>query len=104
MFIYGLLLLTFALALLSLSQLFIAGGVLLRDSWSRFLLALSLGVFIYLYGTWVYLTIHAKFVFGICFLIVLLWSFFRKKKPARKPRTWKTSANLVLTALLILLS
>jgi len=104
MFIYGLLLLTFALALLSLFQLFIAGGILLRDSWSRLLLAVSLGVFIYLYGTWVYLTIHAKFAFGICFLICLLWSLFRKKKPARKPRTWKTSANCLLSALLITLS
>ena len=104
MFIYGLLLLTFALALLSLFLLFTAGKIHLRDSWSRMLLAISLGVFIYLYGTWVYLTIHAKYVFGICLLICLLISFFRKKQAALSPRVWKTGNNLFFSGLLILLS
>lgn len=104
MFIYGLLLLTFALALLSLFLLFTAGKILFKDSWSRMLLAISLGVFIYLYGTWVYLTIHAKYVFGICLLICLLISFFRKKNPAARPRIWKTGNNLFFTGILILLS
>jgi hypothetical protein len=104
MFIYGLLLLTFALALLSLFLLFTAGKTLLRDSWSRMLLAISLGLFIYLYGTWVYLTIHAKYVFGICLLVCLLITFFRKKTPARKPHFLKTGNNLFFTGILILLS
>ncbi|SFE86281.1 Peptidase family M23 [Chitinophaga sp. CF118] len=104
MFIYGLLLLTFALALFSLFLLFTAGKIVLRHSWSRLLLALSLGVFIYLYGTWIYLTIHAKYGFGICLLICLLTLFFRKKTEAKVPRIWKMGTNLFFSSLLILLS
>lgn len=104
MIIYGLLLLTFALALFSLFLIFTTGKILLRDSWSRLLLGVSLGVFIYLYGTWVYLTIHAKYVFGVCLLICLLISLFRKKRPALRPRIWKTGNNLFFTSILMLLS
>jgi hypothetical protein len=104
MFIYGLLLLTFALALFSLILLFSASNIVLRHSWSRILLALALGVFIYLYGTWVYLTIHAKYVFGVCLLICIVISFFRKKREGRNPRAWKSAINLFFTALLVVLS
>lgn len=104
MFIYGLLLLTFALALFSLFLLFTACGTVLRHSWSRVLLALALGVFIYLYGTWVYLTIHAKWVFGVCLLICILASVFRKKREGRNPRVWKAVVNLFFTMILVVLS
>jgi len=44
--------------------MFRATGKPFRYGWSQGLLALSLGLFIYLYGTWVYLTVYAKYVFG----------------------------------------
>lgn len=104
MFIYVLLLLTFALALLSIFLVFIASGRVFRQSWSLMLLGLALGVFIYLYGTWIYLTVDAKWGFGICLLLTLLWGFFRKKKVKPVLRTWRVAGNLFFAALFITLS
>jgi Membrane proteins related to metalloendopeptidases len=104
MFIYGILLVTLALALLSLYFMFTASGAPLRYSWSRLLLALALGVFIYLYGTWVYLTVNAKYAFGICLLLCLLSGFFRRRsRTARAPRPWKRVLSLFWTGMLVCL-
>ena len=104
MFIYALLLLTFALALLSIFLVFIASGWNFRYSWSLFVLGLALGLFIYLYGTWIYLTVDAKWGFGICLLLTLLLGFFRKKKIAPAPRWWRFSGNLFFSAVFLTLS
>lgn len=101
MFIYALLSITFGLALLSLFFVYSATGNPLRSSWSRLILALSLGTFIYLYGTWVYLSINAKYGFGICLLLCLLTGFFRKKRDGRR---LKAGLNLFFAALLAVLS
>jgi len=102
MFIYGILFLTLALALLSLVLMLTATGKPFRYGWSRLLLALTLGVFVYLYGTWVYLTVHAKYVFGICLLLCMVSGFFRKRKGAA-PRAWKRVLSLVWAGIFILL-
>ncbi|GAA0545371.1 M23 family metallopeptidase [Chitinophaga japonensis] len=102
MFIYGILFITLALALLSLVLMLTATGKPFRYGWSRLLLALTLGLFVYLYGTWVYLTVHAKFAFGICLLLCLLSVFFRKKRGAA-PRAWKRVLSLVWAGIFILL-
>jgi hypothetical protein len=111
MFIYGLLLLTFSLALISLFLIFTASSRIFRQGWSRLLLGLSLGIFVYLYGTWIYLTVDAKWAFGICLLLCLITGWFRKKRQQKQqqqqqqpqqqvfPRVWKTSTNLFFTAL-----
>lgn len=104
MFIYALLLLTFGLALLSLFLLYRSGGRSFGKSWPVVLLALSLGVFIYLYGTWIYLTIHAKYGFGVCFLVCLLVGIFRKKHTVTGLPAWRIVVNLFFSALLITLS
>src|SRR5690349_1032007 len=104
MFIYALLLFTFALALLSLFLVFVASGRIFRHSWSLFILGLSLGLFIYLYGTWIYLTVDAKWGFGICLLLTLLLGFFRKKKNTPVPRAWRFIGNLFFSVLFLTLS
>jgi hypothetical protein len=104
MFIYVLLLLTFALALFSIFLVFMTSGRTFRNSWSLLLAGLSLGVFIYLYGTWIYLSVEAKWGFGICLLLVLLGAFFRKKRTAKAPRKWQVGSNLFFSALFITLS
>ncbi|QHS60112.1 M23 family metallopeptidase [Chitinophaga agri] len=104
MFIYVLLLLTFALALLSIFLVFVASGRMLRHSWSLLLAGLSFGLFIYLYGTWIYLTVEAKWGFGIVFLLTLLSGFFRRKKKTTAPRHWRVGANLFFFALFTTLS
>ena len=104
MFIYVLLLITFALALLSIFMVFMASGRRLQESWSLLMVGLSLGTFIYLYGTWIYLTVDAKWGFGICVLLMLLGVFFRKKKAAPTYRKWRHGANVFFSALFITLS
>ncbi|MBP1652194.1 MAG: Peptidase, partial [Bacteroidetes bacterium] len=104
MFIYALLLLTFTLALFSIFFTYTAAAALFRHNWSRLLAGLSLGVFIYLYGTWVYLTIEAKYGFGICLLLALIIGAMRRKKGQRASKNWQMVFNLFFTAILTLLS
>jgi hypothetical protein len=104
MFIYALLSITFGLALLSLFLLYISAIKPLRAGWSRMLTAFCLGVFIYLYGTWIYLTIDAKFGFGICLLLCLGIALMRKKRTVASPAGWKIGLNLFFAALLSVLS
>ncbi|MBW8684887.1 M23 family metallopeptidase [Chitinophaga rhizophila] len=99
MFIYALLLLTFALALSSIFLVFMASGRTLQRGWSLLLAGLSLGVFIYLYGTWIYLSVDVKWGFGIVLLLTLLGGFFRKKKQLKAPRVWQVSANVFFSVL-----
>jgi hypothetical protein len=104
MFIYGILSLTLALALLSLYFMFRATGKSFRYGWSQGLMAFSFGVFIYLYGTWVYLTVHAKYVFGVLLLLCLLSGLVRKKSAkAAPPRPWKRVVSLLWTGIFVLL-
>jgi hypothetical protein len=78
--VYGLLAITLLVALISLISIWAGSGKDIRHNWHQILAALSVAVFIYLYGTWVYLTIQAKYVFGALFLLCFISGFFRKKK------------------------
>lgn len=104
MFIYALLLLTFSLALFSIFFTYTAAAALFRQNWSRLLLGLSLGVFIYLYGTWVYLTIEAKYGFGVCLLLALILGFLRRKRGKRASRPWQVGVNLLFVIVFATLS
>lgn len=105
MFIYVILCITFALALLSLFLLSQTLFKVYRHSWSGLLLALSLGLFIYLYGTWIYLSVTAKWAFGLSMLFLLGISiFFRKWKKDKPPAKWKMIINLFFSVLLLTLS
>lgn len=105
MIIYALLCLTLGLATYSLYLLWKAGSRPLRASWSYLLLSFSLGVFLFHYGTWVYLSVYSKYVFGFLLLGVVAAGVFRRKKSAAPlPAPWKRAANLSLTLLFGLLS
>lgn len=78
MITYLLLAITIGLGVLSITLLRKASRKPQRDGILTALLSISLGLFIYLYGTWVFLSIYAKYVFGISYL--LLGLYFRWKR------------------------
>jgi len=45
-------------------------------------LSLSSAMFIYQYGTWVFISVYVKYIFGICFIILLLYPFKAKRHKA----------------------
>lgn len=82
MLVYSLLLITLLLALLSL--LLVGRGLRRRwQGWPLVFCGLALGTFIYLYGTWVYLSVYLRYVFAASLLPVVVVSLWRRPRPAR---------------------
>ncbi|MBV7529319.1 M23 family metallopeptidase [Chitinophaga sp. sic0106] len=105
MIIYLLLGITLLLSFFSIRLIWKSGCRPLSASYSTLLAGLSLGVFLYLFGTWVYLTIYAGYAFGILILLTLGLIFFRNKKQQLPPvARWKVMLNLFFTGLLTVLS
>ncbi|NIG57666.1 M23 family metallopeptidase [Chitinophaga sp. Cy-1792] len=104
MIIYALLGMTLLLAFLSLRFVWLAGKRPPGVSFSYLFLGIGLGTFVYLFGTWVYLSIYAGYLFGVLFLLDLLAVFIRKKSPHTPPARWKVRANLGLAVLLLTLN
>ena len=105
MIIYCLLGITLALALYSLYLVWKAGSRPLTATYSYLLLGLSLGVFLYLYGTWIYLSIYSKYVFGCGLLLCCAGYVLRKHDHAARPTPrWKQRSNAVLTLIFIIFS
>lgn len=105
MIIYCLLGITLVLALYSLYLVWKAGSRPLRATYTYLLLGLSLAVFLYLYGTWVYLSIYAGYVFGGLLVAVCAAYVLRKHDHAAQPTPlWKRRSNMMLSSLFILLS
>lgn len=67
----------------------------LKYSWHRLFLSISLALLMYLYGAWVYLSIHCKFGFGIIYILVLSWSLLRKRPIRRRHDKWRIRLNIV---------
>ncbi|NLR81305.1 M23 family metallopeptidase [Chitinophaga eiseniae] len=104
MIIYCLLGITLALALFSLFLVWKAGNRPLRGTFSYLLLGLSMGLFLYLFGTWVYLSIYAKYVFGVLLLLCIAAYTLRKHDHSARPLSrWKHYSNLLFTGLFVLL-
>lgn len=70
----------------------------LACSWHGVLAAVALGIFIYLYGTWVYLSIYAKYVHGIILLLVFAAGMVKRKRPSE--HSWRIVPNIFFTFLL----
>ncbi|HRO43060.1 MAG TPA: M23 family metallopeptidase [Flavipsychrobacter sp.] len=104
MLVYLLLAASILFALTSLLFVWKASQKLIAKSWSTNLLAISIAVFIYLYGTWVYLSVYTKYVFGVLFLLILLMGFAKKKKEIGNMQKWKVIPNLIFSVLFISLS
>jgi len=77
MLIYLLLAATFLIAIFSI---ILAGTSVRKGNISLLLLSLSIALFIYLYGTWVYLSIYTRYVFAAAFLIYAAIVLLRKKR------------------------
>ncbi|ATL47847.1 hypothetical protein COR50_12125 [Chitinophaga caeni] len=87
MIVYILLLITLCLASWSCILWLKASG---REGFARrmgWLMSLSLGVFVYLYGTWVYTTVYLKYAFWIVYCLVALYG------------TWKGRVKEVISVL-----
>jgi hypothetical protein len=65
MIVYSLFTVTILFALLSLWLLWRSRGI------TALVLSLSMAVFIYLYGAWVFLSVYSRYVFAAAFLLVL---------------------------------
>ncbi len=79
MIVYSLLLVTFFICLLSLLVLWRATCLQLPEGWLILLLSISMQVFIYLYGTWVFVSVFAKYLFALCFIITWIVGAIRAK-------------------------
>ena len=79
MITYLLLLLTMGIGLWSILLFFRATRKPMPGAVFTALLSLSMGLFIYLYGTWVFLSIYAKYVFGVLYVLLGLLFLLRRK-------------------------
>ncbi|HXS37781.1 MAG TPA: M23 family metallopeptidase [Flavipsychrobacter sp.] len=99
MIVYSLLLITILIALWCIYRFWKiaeSGG---NDTWHRILIVLFTSIFIYLYGAWVFLSVYAKYVFGICLLAIIVTRIFRKRKVLPYSHK-KKFFNLLFTVLL----
>jgi len=102
MIVYSLLLLTLFFAILSIVLLWQVSKEPFAGSWHRLLLALTLAVFVYLYGAWVFLSVYLKFVFAACFAIIFITVLVRKNGVEYKIR--RKAASLFFAFILAVLS
>lgn len=103
MIIYSLLGVTLALALYSLYLTRKAAGKPLMVSWSSLLLGLSLGGFLYLYGTWVYLSFYLKYLFGALLLVAAFLNLLTRPGTAsRAIPGWKRAVNSFFSVFFLL--
>lgn len=93
MLVYLLLFVTLLLAVLSL---YLTGRGLQRGlhyGWPMLLCGLALGTFIYLYGTWVYLSVYLRYVFVVMAIPVIMFALLRHR--THKPGPVRVVLNLV---------
>lgn len=86
MLVYIALGLTLAAAFVVLWRLYRVQAYPISVSWYRILFWLSVSWLLYLYGTWVFLSIYLKHVFGIAVLLCLVLGFFRSRNINAAPR------------------
>jgi len=103
MIVYSLLLVTLLLAVAALYTLWRNRVNELRNSCSGILLSVALATFIYLYGAWLFLSVYTRYVFAVCFIILLVAVLFRKKNVVVARAARRIVANLSFTLLLCVL-
>lgn len=94
--VYGLLAITLILALISIIAAWKGTSKDLRHNWHQPLAALALGSFTYLYGTWVYISIQGKYLFGAVLVLALLAGLLRKRREVSR-RAGRLIFNLLIT-------
>lgn len=96
MITYLLLAFTVGLAILSTFLLFRATRKPLKDAVFTAALSVSLALFIYLFGTWVFLSIYAKFAFGITYLVLALIFLWKRQVTLRAAAVWYKALFTIL--------
>lgn len=87
MIVYSFLVFTLLIACVTVGTLLRATRKGIANGWSGVLLAISMAVFIYLYGAWVYVSVYLKYVFAICLAAMLfarLWLHNKATLPQTK--------------------
>lgn len=103
MITYLLLALTVGLAVLSIILFYRATRQPLKDAVFTAALSVSLGLFIYLFGTWVFLSIYGKFAFGITYLLLAGIFLWKRQVKLRTGAVWyKAILTILLGAACIL--
>ncbi len=95
MFVYVALAITLLLAGLSIC-------LLLLPRWPARVLALALGGFVFLYGTWLFASVWARYAFGVVLVATWLVSWMRGRKVPGLSRARRPVGNLLLAAILVL--
>jgi Peptidase family M23 len=102
MLVYTALSVTLLIALLDLYLLWRAGGSV---NWSLWLLVISMGVFIYLYGAWVFLSVYVRYFFVVVFLVMFVAAIaIKNATPAVTIAPGRIILNLLFSAVFILLN
>jgi len=104
MLVYLMLTITLLIALIALLIARRAAKKPLNQSWSALLLSSSIAILLYLYGTWVYLSVYTKYAFAIAFLLILLFTLTGRKSAALPYHSSKIVANVVLSLFFMALS
>lgn len=103
MAVYLLLCITLLLAVTAIWRLAVNMRYPLVAVWGRVLVNLSLALFTYLFGTWVYLSVYGKYVFGSCILAILIIGLFIPKKPYPPVRRKMRLGSTIVVAIIVLL-
>lgn len=98
MLVYLILSVTLLLSGLSLA------GIARSARWQSLLAALSVAVFIYLYGAWVYLSIYIRYVHGAIALLLLVFTLWRWRKRPEPVRHRPGVGHLILALVFATLS
>jgi hypothetical protein len=89
-----------AVAALQLIRRSISGGPQICGP--RLLLALSLSLFVFLYGAWVYVSAYGKYAFALAALIIMAYSLLRRgRMTRRRPPARRPFRDLALSIILL---
>src|SRR6476661_2299731 len=103
MLVYLLIFFSLILPLVCVAVLLAGLRLPLRYSWHRLFVSLSLATLMYLYSTWVYISIYCKYIFGIAYIITLFLCLLRKKQFVQPMRRWRVVLNVSLGILFTVL-
>jgi hypothetical protein len=96
MITYSLLAFTAGLAILSIFLFYRATRQPLKDAVFTAALSVSMALFIYLFGTWVFLSIYCKFAFGITYLVLALLFLWKRELKLRSGAVWYKAVFAIL--------
>ena len=100
MAVYSMLLITFLVASLSVFIVFNCRSLQLSTCWPGLVLAISIAVFIYLYGTWVFVSVYFKYIFGTFFVVTIFIFLFKARVRENRVATMASTVWRLLVAII----